>query len=197
MSKWKGFIVGVVTGCALMITVTAYGETMKEYVLKVVDYPILVNGETYVSDELPVLNYEGHTYIPMRSVGDILGASVDWNDEAKQAEITYGQEAENENTAFREVKVSGSDGSYTISGEARVFEASMSYAVSDGHRYVLESYHTLDAGAPAWSPFELNIELEPDQIPENGTLMIELFEYSAKDGSKIHELHVPLESFES
>ena len=197
MKKWKGFIVGIATGCALMFTVTAYGETAKEFVLKTVSYPILVNGETYVSEELPVLNYEGHTYIPMRAIGDVLGANVEWNQEAFQAEITYGLEEGPENTAFRQVKVSGSNGSYTVTGEARIFEANMSYALSDGHRYLLEAHHTLGAGAPAWSPFELKIELEPDQIPQNGTITIELFEYSANDGSKINVLIVPLESFES
>lgn len=197
MKKWKGFIVGIATGCALMLTVTAYGQTAKEYVLKTVTYPIVVNGDTYVSEDLPILNYEGHTYIPMRSVGDLLGATVEWNEEAFQAEITYGQEEAIENTAFRQVQASGSNGSYTITGEARIFEASMSYAVSDGHNYLLESHHTLDAGAPAWSPFELSIELEPEQIPQNGTLMIELFEYSANDGSKINVLNILLESFVS
>ncbi len=101
-----------------------------------------------------------------------------------------------ENAAFRNVQATGSDGQYTVTGEARVFEAVMHYAVSDGHNYLLEESYMLDEGAPEWSAFTLEIAVPPDQRPVNGTLVLELFEYSAKDGSQVNTLNVALESFE-
>ncbi|MHA6483527.1 Gmad2 immunoglobulin-like domain-containing protein [Paenibacillus sp. strain BS8-2] len=78
-----------------------------------------------------------------------------------------------------------------MSGEARVFEAVMNYTVEDGHNYLLEGHHMVAEGAPAWSPFAIDIEIPPAQQPVNGTLMLELFEYSAKDGSRVNVLSVP------
>ncbi|MHA0857983.1 DUF3221 domain-containing protein [Paenibacillus sp. CMAA1364] len=101
-----------------------------------------------------------------------------------------------DNNAFRNVKATGSKGKYTITGEGRVFEATMNYAVSDGHNYLLENFMTLDMGAPEWSAFTLEIQISEHMLPTNGTLMLELFELSAKDGSVIHLLAIPLESFQ-
>ena len=58
MKKYKGFIVGLLVGSILMITVPAIANTVKQYVLVEVSYPILVNDTEYESSELPILNYE-------------------------------------------------------------------------------------------------------------------------------------------
>lgn len=59
-----------------------------DYLLKKVTYPIYVGGEVYNDKTLPVLNYEGRTYIPLRSVGDTLGAKVKWNQAEGRVEIS-------------------------------------------------------------------------------------------------------------
>lgn len=122
-------------------------------------------------------------------MGDVLGVPVTWNEELRRAEVRT------ENVAFRNIVASGSSGNYSIKGQARVFEATMNYAVTDGHTYLLEGFHTLNEGAPAWSAFTLDIEIPQDQLPINGTLAIEIFEYSAKGGSMVNTVIVPLESF--
>lgn len=165
------------------------------YTLTEATYPVEVNGAAYVDSELPILNYKGNTYVPLRSVGDLLGASVAWDDVQRRVVIQSNGEQTLCNVAFCNVKVSGSGGAYTVTGEARVFEAVMNYAVEDGHQYLLEDFHMLGEGAPSWSPFSLELEIPSDQLPHNGTLMLELFEYSAKDGSKINVLSLPLETF--
>jgi len=195
VKKAKGFIVGLIAGCMLMFTMTTFAATVKQYILTKAAYPVFVNGLEYQSEDLPMLNYQGSTYIPMRAVGDMLGATVEWNAELGRAEIHYIPANHEENTAFRNIKISGSDGVYKVTGEARVFEAVMQYAVSDGHSYLLEKSHTLQKGAPAWSAFTLNISIPKEKLPVNGTLTIELFEYSAKDGSPVNVLIKPLESF--
>ncbi|WP_113675712.1 stalk domain-containing protein [Vallitalea guaymasensis] len=61
---------------------------IKEYILQEASYPITLNGETYESDKLPPLVWEGNTYVPLKAMGDLLGAKVDWNNELKRVEIT-------------------------------------------------------------------------------------------------------------
>lgn len=194
MKKLKGFAIGLLVGGVLMTALPSWAASVKYTLLKVT-YPIFVNNSEYTNTELPMLNYEGNTYIPMRAVGDLLGATVQWNADQKRAEIYYDGVEPTENNAFRNIKASGSSGIYKITGEARIFEANMSYAVSDGHTYILEKNYQLKAGAPAWSAFTLDIVIPKEKQPVNGTLSLELFEYSAKDGSRVNILTVPLESF--
>lgn len=194
---WKGFFVGLLAGSMVMVSLPSLADTVKQYLTVEAEYTVMVNDVIYYNPDLPILNYEGSTYIPMRDVGEVLGADVSWNNELRRAEITYGDQSEEpmENSAFRNIEVSGSKGQYTVTGEARVFEAVMNYAVSDGHVYLLEDNYMLDEGAPAWSTFTLNINIPEEDLPENGTLTIELFEYSAKDGQQTNILVVPLETF--
>ncbi|MFC5529849.1 Gmad2 immunoglobulin-like domain-containing protein [Cohnella yongneupensis] len=196
MNNIKGFTIGLLAGCALMLAMPTMAATVKKktYTLTEADYPIEVNGLKYANAQLPILNYKGSTYVPLRAVGDLLGASVEWSAALKKVEIR-GDGSSVQNNAYRNIKVSGQGGHYTVTGEGRVFEAVMSYAVEDGHNYLLEQNVQLDEGAPAWSPFQLNIVIPAKHIPSNGTLMLELFEYSAKDGTKINILSVPLETF--
>ncbi|MBD3918357.1 hypothetical protein H8B09_06285 [Paenibacillus sp. PR3] len=178
-----------------MLAVPTFADTVKQYVLVKVGYPVYVNGQEYTSGEQPILNYQGNTYVPMRSVGDILGADVRWNSELNRSEITYGGGMPHANNAFRHIQVTGSNGHYTVTGEARVFEAVMNYVVSAQNNDLAESTYMLNEGAPTWSPFSLSIVIPADQLPLSGTLKIELFEYSAKDGSRINVMPLVLETF--
>lgn len=99
-----------------------------------------------------------------------------------------------ENTAFRNVKVSGADGNYNVTGEARVFEGVFQYRVEDGHDYLIEEQPiTVKSGAPEWSEFNINIEIPEGKLPHNGTITLELFERSAKDGSVDNSYFVKLD----
>jgi hypothetical protein len=195
MKQVHGFTIGLLAGCVLTAAMPAIAATVKQYIATKAEYPLVVNGVLYVEANVPVLNYEGSTYIPLRAVGELLGAKVHWDEGLREVHIQNGSEAPNGNNAFRNVEAKGSGGAYTIIGEARVFEAMMSYAVSDGHRYLMERHDMLQEGAPEWSPFKLVIEIPKEDLPVNGTLTLEVFEYSAKDGSKVNVWVVPLESF--
>ncbi|MDF0726989.1 BsuPI-related putative proteinase inhibitor [Cytobacillus sp. S13-E01] len=99
--------------------------------------------------------------------------------------------------AFRNIKVTGEDGFYHVTGEARVFEASFFYSVEDGHNYVIpETVQTAREGAPTWSKFEIAINITKDKLPQNGVLLIHLFERSAKDGSVVNSYLEVLEQFQ-
>jgi Intracellular proteinase inhibitor/Immunoglobulin-like domain of bacterial spore germination len=103
--------------------------------------------------------------------------------------------ADLKNNSFRNIHFTGTDGEYKVSGEARVFEASFAYLVTDGHEVLVENHAQTAEGAPAWAPFSFEINIPEEDLPINGTLMLELFYFSPKDGEKTDVLAVPLETF--
>jgi hypothetical protein len=93
------------------------------------------------------------------------------------------------NDVFKDVSVSAlQDDSVVVNGKARVFEGVFQYAVISGTEIVKEDHYQTD-GAPAWGSFEITIEKE---LLASEKVSIELFVYSAKDGSKTDVLTVPL-----
>jgi hypothetical protein len=80
--------------------------------------------------------------------------------------------------------------SYLVKGKARVFEASFSYVVEEGHKELLKGFTKADKGAPDWGNFSFNFSFRKREINSSGSLI--LFEVSMKDGSRLHELIIPL-----
>lgn len=76
-----------------------------------------------------------------------------------------------------------------VRGEARVFEAVLSYSLEDGHRVLAEGHVMASQGAPEWGSFEIKINVDQVTSP-SGVLTI--YEASAKDGSPIHVLNIPV-----
>lgn len=96
------------------------------------------------------------------------------------------------NSRFRKVTVEKTgDHQYTVRGEGQLFEATFGWAVEDGHNELKTGFGTASMGAPEWGSFEFTVEVE--KARPNSTLMLILFEESAKDGSRQHELPVRLE----
>ncbi len=96
------------------------------------------------------------------------------------------------NARFREVMVKKSgENKYTVSGEGQLYEGTLEWVVEDGHNELAEGFTTTDAGAPEWGSFEFTVEVEKQR--ENSTLMLVIFETSAEDGSRRHELSVKLD----
>ena len=95
------------------------------------------------------------------------------------------------NDRFRNVTVrKTADNQYEISGEGQIFEANFGWTVEDGHNELATGHEMTDAGAPDWGKFKFDITV--DKTQENSTLTLILFETSAKDGSRVHELPIPL-----
>lgn len=104
---------------------------------------------------------------------------------ADEADESYG------NDAFQKVTVrkTGED-TYEVKGQAKVFEAVFRYVVEDGHNELTEGSVQTSAGAPEWGDFTQTIQVK--KAEPNSTLLLILFEESAKDGSRQHELIIPL-----
>lgn len=100
-----------------------------------------------------------------------------------------------ENNAFRQLRVDGGGGNYRVTGKARVHEGVFSYAVTDGHRYLSRGQVQVEMGAPHWGPFTLELSIPHNQLPVNGMLILELYEESLKDGSRMHQKEIVLDVF--
>ncbi|OZM58235.1 hypothetical protein CIB95_01290 [Lottiidibacillus patelloidae] len=100
-----------------------------------------------------------------------------------------------DNNAFRNIEVSksGVNGTiYRVSGEARVFEAVYQYEVIVDGEVVLSKMETVKEGAPTWSPFTIIVDFN-EVAKTQGNVVLELFVYSANDGSKENIISIPLQ----
>jgi hypothetical protein len=96
------------------------------------------------------------------------------------------------NDRFKEVQIEKvSPDTYKVTGTAQVFEATLSYIVEDGHYELAKGFTTTEAGAPEFGNFDFTVNVEKNE--PNSTLMLILFESSPKDGSRTHELYIPLD----
>ncbi|PDO09770.1 MAG: hypothetical protein BLM47_10830 [Candidatus Reconcilbacillus cellulovorans] len=98
------------------------------------------------------------------------------------------------NQAFRIFEPRPSDAvgsSFVVRGKARVFEATFNWELEDGHNLLASGHEMTDAGAPGWGNFAFQVRYEQ---PTNAHLGLILFVHSAKDGSRDHELILPLKA---
>lgn len=93
------------------------------------------------------------------------------------------------NQRFKDVTVERSgDHTFHIKGKGQIFEASFNWVIEDGHNELKQGFETTDAGAPEWGNFSFTVDAQKKN--PNSTLHLVLFETSAKDGSRQHELPV-------
>lgn len=76
-----------------------------------------------------------------------------------------------------------------MTGFARVFEASFIVEVEDGHNVLGIKQVMASEGAPGWGRFDFWMDLESATSPYGTIIFVT---YSAKDGSRIEELKVPV-----
>ncbi|SFS63033.1 Gmad2 immunoglobulin-like domain-containing protein [Marininema halotolerans] len=97
------------------------------------------------------------------------------------------------NSAFKKIAINDPKVTYSFKGEARVFEGVYHYAISDGHNYLAKGYGMASAGGPEWGAFSKKVRIPLSKMPVNGTLMLELYEESAKDGQPINNVDMLLD----
>ena len=113
-------------------------------------------------------------------------------DEAESDNVADGMDIVAENDAFKVFEPAPDsvvNNEFIVRGEARVFEANVSYEFEDGHNILDEGFVTASQGAPEWGEFEITISF--DEVA-NDTGLIVLYEESAKDGSRQNELIIPV-----
>ena len=108
---------------------------------------------------------------------------------AKKPEILLLKQYSNER--FKEVTVERIDeNKFRVRGKGQIFEANFNWIIEDGHDELETGFQTTDAGAPEWGNFDFIIAVQKKR--ENPKLTLVLFESSAKDGSRQHELPIVL-----
>jgi hypothetical protein len=100
-----------------------------------------------------------------------------------------------ENPVFKGIQAEGGRGSYKISGEARPIGGKFFYTVEDGHNQLIAETEVVPQSKyPKWHPFSLEVTIPENKLPQNGSLILNLYERS-KEGEIIHTYPVLLESF--
>lgn len=99
---------------------------------------------------------------------------------------------EYENDSFRIYSAEADGHTIHIEGKARVFEATVSYVVVENEAEIGEGFTTATAGGPEWGEFHLEIDIAELEEGEIRHLTVILFEESAEDGSRTHELEIPI-----
>ncbi|HEX6988362.1 MAG TPA: Gmad2 immunoglobulin-like domain-containing protein [Bacillota bacterium] len=79
--------------------------------------------------------------------------------------------------------------SVRVAGEARVFEGVFHISVEDGHNVLAEQMMQVE-GAPAWAPFEVDLEWTQTPTSPNGVVFV--YTHSPEDGSIIDAIAVPI-----
>ena len=119
--------------------------------------------------------------------------AIDATDDPKQDidTVTTGVGKVYSNDRFRDVTVTKTgENTFQITGKGQIFEANFGWVIEDGHDELQSGHHMTDAGAPEWGNFSFSVTA-PKRDP-NTTLHLILFESSAEDGSRQHELPVLL-----
>lgn len=100
-----------------------------------------------------------------------------------------------ENPVFKGVVSEGSKGNYKIQGEARPINGKFYYTAEDGHNQLIPETEVVpDTTYPQWKPFSLEVSIPESMLPQNGSVLFNLYERS-KDGEIIHTYPVLLERF--
>lgn len=83
-NTFKGFIAGFVMASLIVGSVTA---GVNQYLLTPASYPVIADGVNLDSEDYPILNYNGTTYLSLRKTAEAVNANLEWNDELRRAEL--------------------------------------------------------------------------------------------------------------
>lgn len=144
LNKIKIFICGFIS-CIVIFNIPTVIAAVEEYTLQRADFGIVVNGEEYKDDELPILVMEGNTYIPLKKFCDISGMNINWNEEIRKVEINSNINNININNGISNINPSELIGKeISINDKKLIFtedeETKALYLEVDGTKYVQEAF---------------------------------------------------------
>ncbi|MDB5190838.1 MAG: sporulation protein [Segetibacter sp.] len=95
------------------------------------------------------------------------------------------------NKRFKEVTVERiGTNKFFIKGKGQIFEGQFSWVIEDGHEEIQKGFAMTDNGPPEWGKFGFVVDAQKKR--PNSTLHLILFEISANDGSRQHQLPIML-----
>jgi hypothetical protein len=99
-----------------------------------------------------------------------------------------------ENPVFEKVEVSGKSGSYRVEGLVKPLKGTFYYSVEDGHHQQIQETKVKISGVTTGlNPFVLKFKIPNNQLPHNGTLMLNLYE--RENDMIVHQYSIVLEKF--
>jgi hypothetical protein len=99
-----------------------------------------------------------------------------------------------ENPVFKKIEVSGKNGSYRVQGQAKPKNGIFYYTVEDGHhQQIQETKKGVSKDTSEWNTFVLDLNIPDDHLPQNGTLILNLYE--RENERIVHNYSVVLEKF--
>ena len=128
----KGFVVGFVMASLIVGSVTA---TVNQYLLTPASYPVIADGVNLDSEDYPILNYNGTTYLSLRKTAEAVNAELAWNDELKQAELNTKTQETNTITESKTEVEKGDTMQKEVFGEFKE-SADMYIEEVDGEQYI-------------------------------------------------------------
>lgn len=85
-NKIKYVAIGIILGI-LVSLVSPINAAIEEFILYRAQYRVIINNKEYTDPDLPILNYKGYTYCPMRSMLKAAGLTINWDAENGVAEV--------------------------------------------------------------------------------------------------------------
>lgn len=121
----KKLTIGVssfIAGAVLMTSISSYAAPVLQKITANINNTITLklNGNK-VKTEQPILTYNGRTYVYLKEVGNLVGASVEWNNTDKSIAITTNNQKETNNDETAEMKETSYEGFSAIQIKDTVF----------------------------------------------------------------------------
>ncbi|NEW08225.1 copper amine oxidase N-terminal domain-containing protein [Paenibacillus sp. SYP-B3998] len=84
----SGITVGLVAGVVLTIGTSSFADSVISKVEAYINpsIPVTLDGQT-ISLDKPVAIIDGSSYLPVKSIGQVVGKDVSWNDKTKSIEL--------------------------------------------------------------------------------------------------------------
>lgn len=85
--NFKSLGIGVILGALIFGIIPSYADLSNIFTAEEVHFPITVD-EKDVNIDAPIVVIDGSTYVPLRTLSNILGCQVDWIEDKKQIKIS-------------------------------------------------------------------------------------------------------------
>ncbi|MDR0269360.1 Gmad2 immunoglobulin-like domain-containing protein [Paenibacillus sp.] len=99
----------------------------------------------------------------------------------------------NANKVFRDVQPTSPMVTFTVKGEASLFEGTYQYAVKQDGKTLTKGYGTASVGGPEWGTFSQQVSIPMNKFQSNKPLTFELYEIDQATGNEINKLVMPIQ----
>lgn len=152
-------------GVLIMASIPVFSSTGLQKITANINHTIFLklNGQK-VETEYPIITYNGRTYVYLKEVGELVGASVEWNNDERSVEIQT--ELQNDNLGMDMLnKIEDYENNYEAYEYNNVIYIPLSYGLK---KYDLRSVYSFDSDRNMLIFLKINKYIDiKDQFMEN------------------------------